>query len=414
MVTSATIPSLTFLIDDIFLEDIRALPWQRSIEDWKELGVRLVSVRKGMGRHPIVFVQVARQTYVIKELPGDESLREISNYRVLLERGIHTLVPIGSVLREEGSFAVETRTGHELQPHTVGHTVTLLLDRVIPDSELYRRAFTFENRKRIWDAVIDLFVDLHSRGVYWGDASLANTLVKFLRVDVPYIGKKVELKAFLADAETVEIYDSLSDSLRAADVEYFIDSMEWINEDLKSEGILKDPLATLEDIEYIRNTYQLKFEANQKLLQFEKRTGLNVQRLLGRLRIPVEVELLKKHIEEHKWYVSEQKGKEINIREAAAHWHDSVFVPICELFQREGVPRFFPGKTAAELYVEIMTHKYFLGVERGEDVGMAVATRDYVDRFGSINPLAAFWNTFSRKLTRILELAETGFTGMSK
>jgi hypothetical protein len=405
---------IVFQVDGIFLEDLKTLPWRRPIEEWKDLGIRHVHVRRGVGRHPIVFVQVGRRVFVIKELGYEDSQKEITNFRELLNRGIHTLIPAGCVTREEEPNEVDTQIGKRFERNRVGHTVTLLLDRVVPDSQLYRRAFKFENRKRIWDAIIDLFVELHSHGIYWGDASLANALVKFLRVDVPYIGKKVELKAFLVDAETVEIHDSISDALRATDVEFFLESMEWLNADLMAEGILRDPLGTKEDVDYIKGQYEVKFEANVRLLEFEKRTGLNVQRLLGKLRVPVEVDLLQKHIEEHKWYLNERGERQFDIVEAAKRWHDEVFIPICELFREEEVPRYFPGKTASELYMEIMTHKYFLSEEHGEDVGMMKATRDYVERFGTAGPLASFWIAFSRKMLTIVRTAETGSAVMPK
>lgn len=414
MSPSAKEPPITFRVEQAFLDDLQRLPWHSHIEEWRDLGVKLLDVKRGIGRHPIVFVEAGRHRFVVKELGHEVSLKEIDNFREMLSRGIHTLVPVGSVAREEEPIQIETRIGSRYERHVVGHTVTLLIDRVVPDSQLYRRAFKFENRKRIWDAIVGLFVELHSHGVYWGDASLANTLVKFLRVDVPYIGKKVELKAFLADAETVEIHESISDSLRAADVEYFLESMEWINEDLKAEGILRDPLATQEDIDYLRQSYTAKFEANARSVEFEQKTGLNVQKLLGKISVPLEVELLRKHIEEHKWYLSERHKKDIGLKEAAEHWHDEVFVPICELFQQEDVPDFFPGKTASELYVEIMTHKYFLSKEKGSDVGMVVATRDYVDRFGTVSLLATFWTAFARKMAKTLGIVDSDFTGLSK
>ncbi len=412
MSTSDEKSLVTFSVEETFLADLQSLPWQHSIQEWNDLGVKLLDVKRGIGRHPIVFVESGRHRFVIKELGIDVCFKEIDSFRELLRRGVHTLVPVGCVVREEEPIEVETQVGRSYVRNLVGHTVTLLVERVLPDSQLYRRAFRFENRKRIWDAIVDLFVNLHLHGVLWGDASLANVLVKFLRVEIPHIGKKVELKAFLADAETIEIHDTISDSLRKTDLEYFIDSMEWINQDLLAEGILRDPLDTQEDIEYIRESYKTKHAAGQRLLEFENRTGLNVQQLLGKLSVPVEVDLLQKHIEEHKWYVSEKRHREVDIKEAAKRWHDEIFVPICALFQEEDVSRFLPGKTASELYVEIMTHKYYMSKEQGKDVGMGIATRDYVDRFGTAGPIASFWIAFYRKMAKIFDFSESGFPGI--
>lgn len=368
MIVETFAPSVSFFVDEQFVRPLRKLPWRHPIEEWRQLGIKHLNIKFGAGRHPVVFVRVSGLDFAVKELGLTACEREVENYKELLKRGIHTLTPVGYVVREEEPIPVQTRIGLQYERNLVAHTVTLLMDRVLPDSLLYRRAFRRENRNRIWDAIMDLFVELHSNGVYWGDASLANTLVKFLKIDIPYIGKRTELKAFLADAETVEVQESITDSLRQADLDFFLESIEWIHEDLRAVGIMRDELATAQDKAYIVTRYERLYETAMKGRRFERLMGLSVRQHLGQVREAVYFESLEQHIAEHKWYLSEQQGKEVPFRAAAFDWLHRIFEPVCALLQREGVLDFFPGKTASELYVEAMTHKYYLSKASGKDV----------------------------------------------
>jgi hypothetical protein len=90
------------------------------------------------------------------------------------------------------------------------------------------------------------------------------------------------------------------------------------------------------------------------------------------------------HIEEHKWYLNEREGGSVTLAEATQSWFETIYAPLCRLFRAEGVLECFPGKTAAELYIEIMTNKYFLSTQAGSDVGMLPAMYDYAERFGAL------------------------------
>ncbi|TAK59717.1 MAG: DUF4032 domain-containing protein [Bacteroidetes bacterium] len=399
---SHSFPLLTSDVDPLYLSEVQGLPWLHPISEWKQLGIKHLDIRRGIGRHVVIFIQIGNHNYVIKELGYDVARREIENYKRMLARGIHTLIPVGCVAREEEPLRVHTHIGEQYERNIVGHSVTLLVDRVLPDSQLYRRAFTFENRKRIWDAIVDLFIEMHANGVYWGDASLANTLVKFIKLDIPHIGKKTQLKAILADAETVEVRETLSDSLRLSDVNFFFESMEWVNEDLRAEGIVRDALTTELDKTYISENYERLFEVARRSKQFEKLSSLDMKLVLGTVREADYINTLEKHIEEHKWYLSEQRKQEIRFTDAAKDWLNNIFIPMCELFKSEGVVDVFPGKTASDLYVEIMTHKYYLSREKSSDVGMILAMRDYAKRFGVKQPYRGFWQKVSRKMRKIL------------
>jgi hypothetical protein len=394
-------PRIRFHVDSIFHDAVRELPWRIPIAEWHRYGVRTLNIKRGVSRHVVIFVKAGRFSFGIKEISEETSKKEILNYEELLLRRIHTLIPVGYVVREEEPVAVQTPVGVQYEEGSIAHTITLLVGKVLPDSQLYSRGFTIGNRKRIWDAIAELFVELHANGVYWGDASLANTLIKFEKVDVPFVGRKTALKAYLADAETVEFKPDISATMREAELDFFFESMEWLNEDLRVGGNARDALDTTEDQQYLRERYNILMAVEEKKKDFERQTSFCVDRFLGEIHNPSYVDLFMKHIEEHKWYLNERASATVSLKEAAHDWYEKIYVPVCELFRREEIVDLFPGKTAAELYVEIMTNKYSLSQKIGKDVGMLEAMNDYAERFGVATSFIEMMKSVSDKLFSI-------------
>ena len=392
---------IRFHVDTLFRDEVEKLPWNIPIAEWQDRGVETLTIKRGISRHVVIFVRAGRFSFGIKEISEAISKKEIYNYEQLLLRGIHTLVPVGYVVREEPPIVVHTPIGTQYEENNISHTITLLVERVIPDSELYRRGFSTANRRRIWDTIAALLVELHTHGVYWGDASLANTLIRFDKVRVPQVGNKTILQAYLADAETLEIQPEVSPALCEADLNFFFESMQWINEDSRSSGILRDDLASDEDRAYLRSRYEQLTAVEERKKEFEEQTSFNIDKFLGRIPDPSYVDLFLNHIEEHKWYQSERVDKSLTLKEATENWYATVFVPTCRMFRTEGILEFFPGKTAAELYIEIMTNKYFLSEDRGEDVGMMQAMKDYAKRFGVASESQSALGSFVIKMRAV-------------
>ncbi len=401
--------TIRFHVDPIFAEELKYLPWHLPIADWKAPGVRILDIKRGIARHTVVFVRQGRFSFGIKEISEEISKKEIENYEQLLLKGIHTLIPAGYVVREEEPIAVNTPVGMHYEPNNISHTVTLLVEKVLPDSQLYSRNFRKENRHKILDAIVRLFVQLHGNGVYWGDASLANTLIKFEKREVPFVGKRTFLMAYLSDAETVEIRQELSHSMREAELNFFFESMEWINEDLKASGIRRDNVVTEEDKKYILSTYNTLYDVELKKKKFEQQTSFNIDKFLGSISDPSYVDLFLKHIEEHKWYIGERLKRDVTLADATRDWYKTIFVPMCEVFRNEKIVDVFPGKTAAELYIEIMTNKYYLSEQANRDVGMAEAMRDYAKRFGIAEQHDSLLKQITDKMLGILDPMETFF-----
>lgn len=370
---------LRFFVPEASLFPLIKLPWPYPLETWHEHGVRLLDVRSGLSRHIVRFVQANSHRYAIKQTSFESARREHLTYVRLQEMGIHTLTPVGLVVRDDGTRIVATRVGSQPQEQFTGFLITELMEKVVPDSFLFRRGFSRENRRRIWDAVIRLFVEMHSHSVYWGDASLANMLINFMNEVEPELGYRTRLRAVLADAETVEIHRSITDSLRLADVEFFLESMQWTEADLRASGVVREAVMTEEDQRFILETYKDRFAIELEKRSFELMTQIDVDKLLGDFDVRGYSKLLLKHINEHKWYLSERRGREVPLVDAAHDWYKEIFQPVVGVFLQYNVAEFFPEKTAASLYVEIMEHKYLLSERAGKDVGLVVAAQDFVE-----------------------------------
>ena len=143
---SSSYPNLTFDVDKLYRKEVKQLPWLHPITEWKEFGIKHLDIKRGMGRHVVIFIQVGENNYVIKELGYDVARREVDNYKRMLAKGIHTLIPVGCVSREEEPLQVQTQIGEQYERNIFGHSVTLLVDRVLPDSQLYRRALSHYHR----------------------------------------------------------------------------------------------------------------------------------------------------------------------------------------------------------------------------------------------------------------------------
>ncbi|MEK7248801.1 MAG: DUF4032 domain-containing protein, partial [Bacteroidota bacterium] len=134
------------------------------------------------------------------------------------------------------------------------------------------------------------------------------------------------------------------------------------------------------------DTYKERFAIEQEMRSFELVTHIDVDKLLGDFDVKGYGKILLKHINEHKWYLSERRGREVPLVEAAEDWYREVFQPVCKVFIQYSFLDYFPERTAASLYVEIMEHKYLLSERVGKDVGLIAAARDFVKNFAAQKP----------------------------
>lgn len=180
-----------------------ALPWDRALADWMAPEVSLRAFPVGPSRHLVKFVESDGELWALKELPARIGTREYDVLTRLEDMCLNAVQPAGLVLQPDFDTAI-------------------LLTRYLVGSWQYRRLFMRlppdapKHRARLFDAMATLLVELHRRGVFWGDCSLANTL---------FSRDGQVLQAFLVDAETSEVHPQLSDGQRIHDIDITVENV---------------------------------------------------------------------------------------------------------------------------------------------------------------------------------------------
>jgi tRNA A-37 threonylcarbamoyl transferase component Bud32 len=177
--------------------DLVALPWLESLGSWSPADIPFRDIPVGPSRHLVRFVHVGGRLWALKELPGWAAEREYTALLELERRGLPAVRAAGLAVRPGSDDAVL------ITEYLAGCWQYRRLLMNIPMDERI-------HRQRLFDAVALLVVDLHRRGVFWGDCSLANILFK---------RDGQVLQAHLVDAETAEVHPSLSRGQRGHDLE---------------------------------------------------------------------------------------------------------------------------------------------------------------------------------------------------
>jgi hypothetical protein len=179
------------------------LPWSLPLEAWPGAGVTFLQLPVGESRHIVRFVSLGSEVVACKELPLRPGRREYEVMRALETKGAPAVRVVGLVERPDDDVAI---------------VVTAYLARSLQLRRLFRRLpeAARRHRERLLDAMATLLVELHRYGVFWGDCSLANTLL---------LRDGQALQAHLVDAETSEIHDRLSDGQRSLDVDLAVENV---------------------------------------------------------------------------------------------------------------------------------------------------------------------------------------------
>jgi Domain of unknown function (DUF4032) len=263
---------------------------------------------------------------------------------------------------------------------------------------------------RLMDAQVELLARLHLAGFMWGDCSLSNTL---FRLDAG------ALAAYLVDAETAELHERLSEGQREYDLDLAHERIAGELLDLEAgeclaEGI--DPLEVAADMvrryhnlwreltdeevllpheqryriaERIRRLNELGFDVDEVELIDDPsggsrlrlatrvaepghhrrvlfaRTGLDVQENQAR-RLLTDIASFRGWMEQ----VEERRVPEAV---AASRWLAEVYEPTMQAIPRDLRTRL----DSAEIFHEILEHRWFLSEAAGRDVGTSAAAEDY-------------------------------------
>ena len=409
---------------------LQHLPWHLPLEEWPEHGVATLSIRRGESRHPVIFIESDDVRYAIKETTPHMAQREIHNLREIEFRGLPALSPAGVVLVSAPPLRLESAEIGGLPQYVSGdrgYTVTRLAARVMPHSLLFRLPFNRRTKHHLLGAIAVLMVELHEHGVYWGDPSLANILI---RID----GRRI--MAIMADAETAEIFSgAISKGLRDQDIELFHESLIWQAEDLRQARGLAEDVELLDEADFhyflrryrwlLREHTQIESHSIAPTLPQVTRmlTSLNklgfslldagsnafetvisvspgwygerIKKLLG-IKIPLHyARRFYNMILGHQVIMIKQLGRDVTIEEAAHDWYERYHLPAILLLRQI----LTSNQDPLEAYFAIMRHKWKLSKLAGYEIPLDEAMMSWavhqseIGGIGTFDPaaIAAYW-----------------------
>ncbi|OJY40520.1 DUF4032 domain-containing protein [Pseudonocardia sp. 73-21] len=377
-----------------------SLPWEQPLETWEDDRL-LEMAHRGISRHVVRFVEVDGMVYALKEIDERLARRE---YRLLGE--LETLgMPSVSVL----GVCVERAWIDENTPQDA-----ILVTRFLDYSMSYRYVFshghTPQTTDRLVDAMVQLLVRLHLAGLFWGDCSLSNTL---FRPDAGSIG------AYLVDAETAEMHATLSDGQRRFDIDYAAERVGGELFDLQYGGLLPpdvDPVEIAGEIprryhalwdeltreehfrpdeqryrvaERVDRLNELGFDVDEiELITTDEGTRLRVHtrvaeagrhrtRLFALTGLQVtenQARRLLNDVLSYRAHLEQKEGRPVPETVAAHRWRSEIFDRVMGMVPAELDDRLAP----AEVFHEILEHRWFLSEQEGKDVGTTAAARSYV------------------------------------
>jgi hypothetical protein len=370
------------------------LPWPLPLEAWP--ADRLAALPRGISRHVVRFVRLQGAVIAIKEINEELARREYGLLRLLRRLNLPAVEPVGVVTGRIDPL------GDPLE----SALVTRHLQFSLPYRALFSQSLRADTATRLVDALAVLLVRLHVGGFYWGDVSLSNTL---FRRDAGAFA------AYLVDAETGELHNTLSRGQREYDVDLARMNIAGELMDLAAGGYLDPALDPVDVSDVITQRYfslwneltgpeqfrrgerwrvdarirrlnELGFDVDELTLTTDVEgmtiaiqpkvvdSGHHCRRLLRLTGLDVEENQARRLLNDLDAFQA-AVGRQADEEEIVAHdWLRQCFEPVVR-----AVPRQLRGKLEpAEIYHEVLEHRWYLSEQRGRDVGLRAAADSYL------------------------------------
>jgi hypothetical protein len=373
------------------------LPWHEPLEEWDD--ERLVEIRqRGISRHVVRFVSDGGVLYALKAISERLARRE---YRLLRELG-----DLGVPAVEVVGIAVDLGPDAD----------AVLVTRFLTFATTYRAVFSSprggRSADKLLDALVELLVRLHLSGFFWGDCSLSNALFRY---------DAGTLEAYLVDTETSERHAELTQGQREYDIELAVERVYGELLDLEAGDLLPPEIDPLEVAEELERRYRRLWDelTHEEIIPFDEQRFRIAERLrrlneLGfaaeevelvstpegsRLRVRTRVaesgddsrklfmrtgidagenqaRRLLNDIASFRAYLEQKERRPVSEIVAASRWLSEVYDPVVS-----AIPDSLRGRLApAEVFHEILEHRWFMSERAGRDVGTTAAARSYFQR----------------------------------
>lgn len=379
------------------------LPWHVPLEEWDERVV--VPLPRGLSRHVVRIVRLDDAFFAVKETTALNAERE---YRVL--RDVHRL-GLPAVLPQAVVTGRTTRDGEPLP----AALVTQHLRYSLPYRTVFSHGGTAAQLPLLVDALVVLLVRVHLADLFWGDVSLSNVL---FRRDAGAFA------AYLVDAETSELKQALSDPLRAYDVDLGCENVFAELMDLQASGAVGEDVDGAELVELLQRRYRELWAeltdaeefSTDEMWRIEQRIerlndlGFDVEELDivtdldgDAVRIRPRVVELGHHARELQaltgLMVEDGQARRLlndiaaytatfdlgglDRRVVAERWRREIYDRLAALVPPQAQGRLEP----AELFHEVLVHRWYLSEQAGREVDLFETARDYVGRHLAARPV---------------------------
>jgi hypothetical protein len=377
------------------------LPWAQPLAGWDD--DRLVEIRqRGISRHVVRFVTDDGTLYALKELPERLARREYRLLRALADVHVPAVEAVG--------IAVDLDAARPRYPDGDAILVTRFLAYSTTYRAVFSRPRSIEPVDGLLDALVELLVRLHLSGFFWGDCSLSNTLFRY---------DAGTLEAYLVDAETSEQHPALSDGQREYDLELAAERVAGELLDLQAGDLLPDHVDPFEIADELRKRYDSLWQelTREEILRPDEQRYRIAERLrrlneLGfdadeveliptpegnKLRVRTRVaesghfarqlfvrtgidagenqaRRLLNDIAGFRAYLEQKDGHPVSEIVAANRWLEEVYDPVIAAIPAELRGRLPP----AEIFHEVLEHRWYMSEAAGRDVGTTAATNAYM------------------------------------
>ena len=370
------------------------LPWDLPLIEWPD--DQIVALPKGISRHTVRFSRLSGRVIAIKETLDDLAHREYTTLRQLRKLEVPVVVPVAVL-----SGRVD-KAGEPL-PSVL---VTRHLKYSMPYRAVFSQMLKEDTATRLVDALALLLVRVHNVGFFWGDVSLSNTL---FRRDAGAFA------AYLVDAETGQFFSGgLSDGNRDHDLEIARINIAGELMDLASGSRLDteiDPVEVSERIvsqyhqlwdaihgterfssgerwrirDRIKRLNELGFDIDEMSIRTEQNgdvvrihpkvvdAGHHRRRLIRLTGLDVEENQARRLLNDFDEFRASFSEMGMDEEQAAHQWLATRFEPIIASIPRELRGRREP----AEIFHEIMEHRWYLSEESGHNIPLMDAVRAY-------------------------------------
>jgi Domain of unknown function (DUF4032)/Lipopolysaccharide kinase (Kdo/WaaP) family len=382
-----------------------SLPWNEPLADW-DPDLLLEVPQRGISRHTVRFTACEGRVYALKEIAEPLARHEYDLLGAFEAEGLPAVSVLGICVDRPD------------------HQEAILVTRYLEYSMSYRYVFSgpraAHSPERLMDTLVQLLVRLHLAGVYWGDCSLSNTL---FRLDAG------AYTAYLVDAETAERHPTLSAGLRAYDVELARERVGAELMDLQAGELLPPDIDPIGVADSLADRYTALWEevTREEVIRLDEqayRVAERLQRIndLGfdvgevelvtsaegaRLRVETRVaepgqqrhELFRltglevqenqarrllNDLRSYRAYLEQRGGRPVPELEAGRRWLTEIYQPVVATVPEELAGRLEP----AEVFHEVLEHRWFLSERAGFDVGTWAAVRSYVQHVLPRTPAA--------------------------